>query len=53
VTIEVKEDGGLVDKMLTLGKGAKVEGNPKAGDTVIVVLSVFDKKTAIRVRVAE
>lgn len=51
VTVEVKEDGGLVEKLLTLSKDAKVEGNPTAGDPVIVQLSVFDKKTAIRVHV--
>jgi hypothetical protein len=49
VTIEVKEDGGLVEKMFTLSKEAKIDGNPNAGDTVMVQLSVFDKKMAVRV----
>jgi hypothetical protein len=51
LTVEVKEDGGLVEKLLTLVKGAQLEGNPKSGDTVVVELSVFDKKKAVRVRV--
>jgi RNA polymerase sigma factor (sigma-70 family) len=49
VTVEVKEDGGLVEKMFTLAKEAMIEGNPNPGDTVVVQLSVFDKKMAVRV----
>jgi hypothetical protein len=47
ITLKVKEDGQLVDKTLTLLKGARVAGAKlnelRAGQRVAVTLSVFDK----------
>ena len=55
LTVSVKEDGGLVDKTLTLVKDARIEGAKlnelQAGTTVAVTLSVFDKSQAVVVRV--
>jgi len=55
LTVSVKEDGGLVDKTLTLVKDARIEraklSELQAGTTVAVTLSVFDKSQAVVVRV--
>lgn len=53
LTVEVKEDGGVVDKMLTLAKGAKVDGDLTAGSRVNVRLSIADKETAVGVHVVK
>jgi RNA polymerase sigma factor (sigma-70 family) len=65
ITVTVKEDGGLVDKALTLVKGARVtidsdKGSREAklsdlaaGSRVAVQLSVFDATRAVRVSVRE
>jgi RNA polymerase sigma factor (sigma-70 family) len=53
ITLKVKEDGQLVDKTLTMLKGARVEGamlnELRAGQRVVVTLSVFDKTKAAAV----
>jgi len=55
LTVSLKEDGGLVDKTLTLVKDARIEGAKlnelQAGTAVAVTLSVFDKSQAVIVRV--
>ena len=45
------EDAQIVDKALTLAKGAKVNGDLVAGARVAVTLSVHDKDTASAVHV--
>jgi hypothetical protein len=50
LTVTVKEDG-LVDKELTLAKGARVEGDLTAGARVSVRLSIRDKSVAVSVHV--
>jgi RNA polymerase sigma factor (sigma-70 family) len=51
LTVTVKEDGALVDKLLTLAKGAQVDGGLAAGVQVSVRLSVDDKAFAVHVHV--
>jgi hypothetical protein len=53
VTLEVNEDGGLVDRNWTLVRGARQEGNLTAGTPVTVQISVFDKTKAVPVRASE
>ena len=53
VTVSYKGDSGLVEKTFKLAKDAKTEGNLTEGVTVTVQLSVFDKETAVAVRVVE
>jgi small nuclear ribonucleoprotein (snRNP)-like protein len=53
VTLTVKEDGARVDRTFSLAKNARVEGNPTAGQRVVVRLSVFDKQTAVAVQAAK
>jgi hypothetical protein len=53
LTITVKEDGGPVDKILTLAKEAKVDGNVVQGARVAVQLSFADKTVATVVHVVE
>ena len=47
LTVTVKEDAQVVDKMLTLAKDAKVEGELTEGKRVNVRLSVLDKEVAV------
>ena len=53
LTVTVKEDAQVVDKTLTLAKGAKVEGNLVQGARVAVRLSVDDKGVAVAVLVVD
>jgi len=56
LTINVKEDGGLVEKEFTLAKDVRINGKPEdlvAGKPVSVVLSVLDGKTAVGVNIQE
>jgi RNA polymerase sigma factor (sigma-70 family) len=65
ITVTVKEDGGLVDKAVTLVKAARVTvedgkgareaklSDLAAGSRVVVQLSVIDPKKAVRVSVRE
>jgi hypothetical protein len=50
VTVEVKEDGQLVDKNYTLVKDARLEGDLTAGAGVTLQVSVFDKTKVVAVR---
>jgi RNA polymerase sigma factor (sigma-70 family) len=51
LTVTVKEDAQIVDKALTLAKGANVSGDLVAGARVNVTLSVHDKGVASAVKV--
>lgn len=53
ITVNVKENGTLVDKGLTLAKGVQIEGNVTAGSPVTVRLSVFDENIVVHVRLRE
>ena len=46
LTVTVKEDAQIVDKALTVAKGARVDGELVAGARVAVTLSVHDKGVA-------
>jgi RNA polymerase sigma factor (sigma-70 family) len=51
LTVEVKEDGQLVEKALTLVKEARIEGDLTPGETVAVRLGVTDKDKVVGVHV--
>jgi RNA polymerase sigma factor (sigma-70 family) len=55
ITVIVKENGGLVDKTLTLAKGVRVDGVKLAdlteGTPVSVRLGVLDRQTAVAIHV--
>jgi len=53
LTVTVKEDGGVVDKTLTLAKEAKIDGNVVQGARVAVQLSFADKTVATVVHIVE
>lgn len=47
LTIQVKEDGQLVEKSYRLAGNARIEGELSVGETVHIRLSVFDRATAV------